>query len=240
MSVLVRSLFCGVVVAVAGLGAVERAAAQPMGTFTWQLQPYCNRVTVYVVATPAGYTLQGYDNQCGAPQRAPVTGIAVLNPDGTIGFGIDIISVPGGQPVHVDGRLHPANYHGTWTDSLGGQGGLAFNGNASGAARPLPVPITRYVFPGHNFAVNSIKSVVIPLSSVAVSTQSEWRVELVRTSGNVYPVPGPGLNGVSNYRVYSTPFSDRIEIYIVRVSGAGEDYSQVVVTRVPARVVPMP
>ncbi len=128
MSVVVRSLLCGVVVAVAGLGAVERAVAQPLGTFTWQLQPYCNRVTAYVVVTPVGYTLQGYDSQCGAPQRAPVTGIAVPNPDGTISFGIDIITVPGGQPVHVDGRLNPATYSGTWMDSAGGQGTLLFNG----------------------------------------------------------------------------------------------------------------
>ena len=51
-----------------------RADAQPLGTFRWQLQPYCNVVTVTVIQQGAVYTMDGYDDQCGAAQRAPLVG----------------------------------------------------------------------------------------------------------------------------------------------------------------------
>lgn len=54
--------------------AVPPAGAQPLGTFTWQLQPYCNRVTVNVRQDGAVYTLDGFDDQCGGGQRAPLNG----------------------------------------------------------------------------------------------------------------------------------------------------------------------
>ena len=47
------------------------ALAQPIGTFQWQLQPYCNALTVTVVQSGGVYTLDGFDDQCGAAVRAP-------------------------------------------------------------------------------------------------------------------------------------------------------------------------
>lgn len=63
------------------------ASAQPIGTFQWQLQPFCNVVTLTVSQVGGIYTLHGYNDQCGAEQRAPVSGTATLNPDGSIGLG---------------------------------------------------------------------------------------------------------------------------------------------------------
>ena len=42
------------------------AGAQPLGSFSWQLAPYCNLITVSVTQDGSIYTLVGYDNQCGA------------------------------------------------------------------------------------------------------------------------------------------------------------------------------
>ena len=67
------------------LVSVMPAGAQTLGTFRWQLQPFCNVVTVTVTQSGAVYTLDGYDDQCGAPQRAPLVGLATPNPDGSIG-----------------------------------------------------------------------------------------------------------------------------------------------------------
>ena len=53
-----------------GLGGASWAEAQSLGTFQWQLQPYCNLVTVTVTQNGGLYTLDGYDDQCGAPTRA--------------------------------------------------------------------------------------------------------------------------------------------------------------------------
>lgn len=114
------------------------ATAQPLGTFTWQLQPFCNRVTVSVTQNGGVYTLDGYDDQCGAPQRAPLVGLATPNPDGTIGLGFHIATSPGGKTVSVESRISLATIGGPWTDSAGNSGTLVLNGTAAGSARPAP------------------------------------------------------------------------------------------------------
>lgn len=74
-----RSLF----VIVATLVAMP-VSAQSLGTFSWQLQPFCNVITVNVTAVAGVYTLEGADDQCGGGTRAPLTGIATPNPDGSL------------------------------------------------------------------------------------------------------------------------------------------------------------
>ena len=63
----------GVGLATVGAAAVE---AQPLGTFTWQLQPFCNVVTVNLTQQGAVCTMDGFDDQCGAAQHAPFVGLA--------------------------------------------------------------------------------------------------------------------------------------------------------------------
>jgi hypothetical protein len=127
-----------VVVAGAVLWAPALARAQALGTFSWQLQPFCNVVTVNVMQTGAVYTLSGYDDQCGAAQRAPLVGLATPNPDGTIGFGLHIVTVPGGADVSVEARITLAALGGSWRDSAGNSGTFAFGGAAAGSPRPAP------------------------------------------------------------------------------------------------------
>jgi hypothetical protein len=130
-------------VALAALVVLPPAArAQVLGTYSWQLAPYCNVVTVNVTQAGATYTLDGYDTQCGgASNRAPVTGMAVPNPAGTIGVGLTIVTSPGGTPVHIDAAIDLATLSGTWRDSLGGTGDFVFTpaGVATGSPRPLAV-----------------------------------------------------------------------------------------------------
>lgn len=114
------------------------ASAQSLGKFTWQLQPYCNVATVNVTGVAGVYTLEGYDDQCGAATRAPLTGVATPNPDGTIGFGLNIVTSPGGRGVHVEARISLATLTGPWTDSDGNSGTFAFNQRAAGSPRPAP------------------------------------------------------------------------------------------------------
>ena len=114
------------------------ASAQSLGTFRWQLAPFCNAVTVTVTQGSGVYTLDGFDDQCGAPQRAPVVGVATPNPDGTIGLGFQIVTVPGGRLVGVDARISLSGLGGPWTDSAGNSGTMVFDGPGTGAARPLP------------------------------------------------------------------------------------------------------
>lgn len=125
---------------VALLGAAPLASAQSLGTFKWQLQPYCNVVTVNVTGVAGVYTVEGFDDQCGAATRAPLTGVGTPNPDGSIGFGLHIVASPGGRAVSVDARISIANLSGPWSDSDGHTGTFAFNANTGGSRRPTPPP----------------------------------------------------------------------------------------------------
>lgn len=134
MRVLIRLL----VLTSAGLSWATAVAAQPLGTFIWQLQPFCNRLTVTVTQNGAIYTLDGTDDQCNAAQRAPLTGLATPNPDGTIGLGFNVVTVPGGAPVAIDARIPFPTLTGTWSDSAGNSGAFTFGANTGGSPRPVP------------------------------------------------------------------------------------------------------
>jgi len=120
--------------------AAAPAVAQPlpMGVFTWQLAPYCNVLSLTTSQDGAVYTFDGTDNQCGASTAATVRGLAVINPNGTVGIGLTIVTSPGGLPVHVQGSIDMGTLGGPWTDDHGNSGTLVFApGAPSGAPRPL-------------------------------------------------------------------------------------------------------
>lgn len=114
-------------------------SAQTLGSFSWQVQPYCNVVTVTVTQVGPAYRLEGYDDQCGAATRASVIGTAYGNPDGTIGMGLNTVVAPGGAPVHLEVAVTLPSINGTWRDSAGNTGAFVFNPAlpAAGAPRPL-------------------------------------------------------------------------------------------------------
>jgi hypothetical protein len=122
-----------------GLWSATPAAAQPLGSFRWQLQPYCNVLTLAVVQQGGQYQLDGIDDQCVAAQAASVRGMAFLNPNGSIGFGLTVVTAPGGTPIHIDATISLPGLNGTWRDSAGNTGNLIFGaGVPSSGPRPVP------------------------------------------------------------------------------------------------------
>ena len=113
-------------------------AAQPLGTFTWQLQPFCNVVTVNLTQQGAVYTMDGFDDQCGAAQRAALVGLATPNTDGSIAVGLNIVTAPSGRGVQVAARFTLPSANGTWSDSAGNSGTFGFGANTGGSPRPAP------------------------------------------------------------------------------------------------------
>ena len=114
------------------------AEAQPLGTFVWQLAPYCNVVSLATTQNGAVYTFDGTDNQCGASTVATARGLAVINPNGTVGIGLTIVTSPGALPVHVQGTIDLATFGGPWTDDHGNSGTFVFAPvSPSGSPRPL-------------------------------------------------------------------------------------------------------
>lgn len=115
------------------------ASAQVFGTFNWQMQPYCNQVTMTLTSVTGNFTLDGTDDQCGGPKKASASGVGVFNPDGTVGLNFTIVTSPAAQPVAVSAVVSPANGQGTWTDNVGNSGTFAFFGSTPGLPpRPLP------------------------------------------------------------------------------------------------------
>ncbi len=116
-----------------------QAAAQVFGTFSWQMLPYCHVVSLTLVNTPAGFTLQGTDDQCGAVNKAGAFGIASFNASGNVTANFSIVTSPSGKAVHVSAIISPANGNGTWTDSAGNSGTFVLGGTAPGLpVRPVP------------------------------------------------------------------------------------------------------
>ena len=120
------------------MGVVGPLSAQSLGTFRWQLQPYCNVLTVRVDEAGGVYRLDGYDDQCGAPERARAVGVATLNPDGSIGLGVHIVVAPEGRALSLDARVNPGDGQGTWRDSAGNSGRFVLGAATGGVSRPLP------------------------------------------------------------------------------------------------------
>lgn len=180
-------------VALAGVLASTPVQAQPLGSFTWQLQPFCNKVIVTVTQNGSIYTLDGYDDQCAAAQRAPLVGIATPNPDGSIGFGLNIVTVPSGKNVHVEARIDLASLGGSWSDSAGNSGAFAFNGNVAGSARPAPTVsgavLTAGSIPGTAIATGAVGSAQIANGAVGNAQIANGAVSSLQTSNE------PGVAG---------------------------------------------
>lgn len=156
--------------------AASRSDAQTLGTFRWQLQPYCNIVTVTVTQSGGVYRLEGTDSRCGGGQdQASVIGTAFPNPDGSIGFGLNIVSTPDGQPMPVNADVSLATLNGTWRDSGGHSGAFVFTPGAGTGGSPRPAP----------------EASTIP-SSFGLFTDGQFVAKGALTVGNI-PASGPGV-----------------------------------------------
>ena len=129
----------GVLAALCVVSISTSAYAQSLGTFRWQLQPFCNVMTLNVTQQGAIYVLNGTDDRCGnGNQPGSAVGVAYLTPQGLVGFGLTTV-LPGGTPVHTEAILSLSSLSGTWRDSAGGSGAFVVNGALSGAP-PRPIP----------------------------------------------------------------------------------------------------
>ena len=91
------------------VGLPTNPDAQGLGSFRRQLRPFCNLVTLSVGQEGGIYTLDGFDDQCGAEERGGVVGTAFLNPDGSIGLSLTMVGA-GAAPVVLQARLDPKRF----------------------------------------------------------------------------------------------------------------------------------
>ena len=134
-----RLLVCVAGIAAMAFAGAPNASAQVFGTFSWQMQPYCNVATLTLASTPVGFTLDGVDDQCGSTNKASAVGVASFNGAGTVTLSFTVILAPSAKPVHVAAIVSPANGNGTWSDSVGNNGTFALFAAVPGLPpRPLP------------------------------------------------------------------------------------------------------
>ncbi len=181
-----------------------------MAASAGKLQPFCNKVTVAVTQNGGHYTLDGYDDQCGAGQRAPLVGLATPNPDGSIGLGLAIVTAPGGRPVHVDARIALASLGGPWSDSAGNSGTFVFNGTAAGSPRPAPT------VPGTVLAVGSVPGSAMANGAIGSAQIATNAVSSAQTSNE------PGIaDTFSTAAVQLTPTAVTVASTAMRVPANG-------------------
>ena len=100
-------VFAAIFIVASGV-ATGRAGAQSLGTFRWQLQPFCNVVTVTGTQQGSNYTLDGYDE----------TGLQVLMGwQRTWDSGFSVVAAAG-----------PVRLFGAQEDEWGSSETVSFNG----------------------------------------------------------------------------------------------------------------
>lgn len=149
-----------------------QAQGTVLGTFRWQLQPFCNVLTVNVVQVGAQYHIDGTDDLCGAARQASVVGLAFPNPDGSVGFGLTTVTAPGGTPIHIDATIAIASLGGPWRDSGGNTGSFIFTPGAGtgGSLRPVPPGgIAPGTITGAQIAAGAITSAQIAAGAITAT-----------------------------------------------------------------------
>jgi hypothetical protein len=126
----------GIVLATVVLGTAGIAQAQQrVGKFKWALQPFCDVLVFEVLQIGGVFSLNGSDDNCGGSTSATLTGTAVLNKDGSIGFGFTFNQAPFAS--HIWAQLNSTSVSGPWHDDVGGAGTLTFLGPAAPSDLPL-------------------------------------------------------------------------------------------------------
>ena len=157
--------------------AAVSASAQTVGTFSWQLQPYCNRLTLTVTQQGGQYQLDGTDVDCaGTPSAA--RGMALVLADGTVRLGLTLVSATSAAPLAIDATISLQTLGGTWRDSAGNTGTLVYGANTGGASRPAATlaafSVTTALLANgavttQKFAAGSVTSAVLADGSVATA-----------------------------------------------------------------------
>ncbi|MEZ5289549.1 MAG: tail fiber domain-containing protein [Vicinamibacterales bacterium] len=128
----------GTLIVASLLCTAAAAKAQPPGTYDWQLQPYCNRIFVTLTKVGGVVTVEGFDDQCGAGDRLPITGASAQT---LFTYQMGLHTVPAaGVPVQITADLD-FGLNGTWRDSQGRTGTLVPNGAAAGPMLAVPLNV---------------------------------------------------------------------------------------------------
>jgi len=193
--------------------------AQVVGTFSWQMQPYCNSVQLTLISMPTGFTLEGVDDQCGGASKGSVVGTASFNAAGTVTLNFTI-GLPSATPVQVTAFVSPVNGEGTWADSGGHSGTFKFFGTQAGLP---PRPSGAVFFRAASHALTTSGGFRVVFTDVTNNSGGG----AYNTSTGVYTVPTAGIYSITYSVAYDpgTVTGGRACAYVRTTTVAGERVS---------------
>lgn len=97
--------------------------------------------------------------------------------------------------------------------------------------------MTVYNLASHDFGATSMATFSISGVTRAQLNSNAWLVYLERSSGLVFPLPGPGVDNISEYRLYWKSVSGSANLTIHRADGPGEEYSAIRIIRIEGSTV---
>lgn len=100
------------------------ASAQTIGTFRWNIAPFCNVLDLTVTQQGNSFALIGFEESCNNNPRLSVNGTAIVQADGTITLAVTSI-FPLGDAIHTSITLDPS-LSGTWRDDAANSGNFVF------------------------------------------------------------------------------------------------------------------
>jgi len=171
------------------------SVAQTLGTFRWQLSPYCNVLTMTVVQQGAFYVLTGIDDGCGTTAPSPVTGTAFLD-GANVRMGLHAVA-PSGRGRSYSVAISPTTFGGSWTDG-DDAGTFVFSPGVPTVGSPRPTTVESVYAYGHIREDGSIRNGSSRLVSVERPVTGGYclnfasSVPQVRAEGMVVGLAGGG------------------------------------------------
>jgi hypothetical protein len=116
------------------------ASAQTIGTFRWNIAPFCNVLNLTVTQQGESFALVGFEESCAGNPRVPVNGTAIIQADGTITLAVTSV-FPTGDAMHTSVTLD-TTLGGTWRDDAANTGTFVFNPTTATGEPRMPATNT--------------------------------------------------------------------------------------------------
>lgn len=228
-----RSMLARTAVALAIASAASSASAQTIGTFRWNLAPFCNDVNLTITQTPLGYSGAGFDDVCGGTP-VPVNAIFTVSGGSSVQGSFSEV-LADGSSIFTSLQLSLSGLNGTWNDSSGNSGPLVFNqAFTSGGPRQTARELWAYVISNAGLhATSGGITVTHPATGeycVVIAKRSSWKaaqVTLADPGGTSIMSAGTGHGSACN--PLSTATNDAIPVYAKTPAGAAVDANFLIV-----------